>query len=303
MMTIKHLQHLRAIIQHRTILSAAEALHLTQSALTRSLNTLEDSLGIKLFDRSKSGMAPTAFCLQIAERCEQLVLEMDEIKREADIYRNLDSGELHIAVGRAISGLISRNTLPQFVARYPKVTVTISEGTPEEVVQRIKSREVDLLLAGSGSYRDIEGIKCQHLKDVPLEVITSADHPLSQQRNIQLEQLANYPLIAPTSLSPSHPLLKTLLKAESHHGDKPAVICSDIPTLKAILEQNHYWLLAPEAYFTQELQQGKLCKLDAHYPELKIQLSVIEHQTRSRSPAAQAFIEMCEDYVEKMTIQ
>ncbi|GAB3099620.1 LysR family transcriptional regulator [Aestuariicella hydrocarbonica] len=297
MITLKHLHHLRAIIQHRTILGAAEALHLTQSAMTRSLLALEDSLGVKLFDRAKSGMTPTAFCLQIAESCEDVLLKMDDIQREADIYRNLDGGKLHIAVGRAIGGLIARNTLPEFVARYPKVSVTVSEGTPDDLVFRIKNREVDLLLAGSGSYMDIEGINHQHLKDIPLAVMTSADHPLSQQKNIQLEQLADYPLIAPTTLSQSHPLLTVIAQARNKHEPIPAVICSDFPTLKAIVLQNHSWLLAPELYFTQEIAQGQLCKLDVNNAGLVSTLSVIELQGRSRSPAAQAFIEIFEEYV------
>jgi DNA-binding transcriptional LysR family regulator len=304
MITVKHLQHLRAIIQHGTILSAAEALHLTHPALTRSLNNLESTLGIQLFDRSRSGMTPTAFCLQIAGRCEQMLLDMYDIQREAEIYRHIEGGELHIAVGRAIKDLIIRNTLPEFIAKYPKVAVTVSEDSPENLIYRTKQREVDLLLAGVGSYRGIEGISFQHLKDIPLSVIVGSSHPLCGSKQIQLEQLASYPLIAPTELNPTNPLYTAILNASDNGSQKPpiSVLCSDYVTLKAILLKNHSWLLASETYFEEEIANGELCKLDINHPALKIELSVLELNGRSRSPAAQAFIDICQTYLDSLSI-
>jgi len=302
MITIKHLGHLNAIIQHGTVHGAAEALHLTQSALTRSLGTLEESLGVRLFDRAKTGMTPTAFCLQIIDRCQQVLLDIGDIQREADMYRNVESGQLHVGVGRAIRELILRETLPEFVSRYPQVAVTTSDGSPEELVYRIKHREVDFLLAGVGSYQEIEGIKHQPLKDIPLSVITGAKHPLRDCKNIKLEQLVSYPLITPTVLGPSNPLMAEILNAENKKHLNPAVLCSDYTTLKAILLRNHSWLLASELQFQQEIASGELCKLDVHHPALVIELSVIELHGRSRSPAAQAFIKLCQEYLDSLLL-
>ncbi|SHE61920.1 DNA-binding transcriptional regulator, LysR family [Microbulbifer donghaiensis] len=300
MLTLKHLRHLDAIIQQGTIHGAAERLHLSQPALTRSLNTLEEALGVKLFDRSKSGMAPTGFCQQIAGRCRELLLDLDEIQREADLFRHIEFGDLHISVGRAIKELIVRNTLPEFVARYPGVSVTVSEGNHTELVDRIKRREADILLAGSVSYRSVEGLRHEPLRDIPLSIIVGPDHPLRGCAEVQFDQLAEYPLIAATSVSPSNPLLTAIDRATSKPA--PQVLCGDHPTLKSILLRTNAWLPTPEIYFKKEIETGELCRLDLHHPAMKIELSVIELVGRSRSPAVEKFLDICRTYLESVEL-
>ncbi len=300
MITVKQLRHLNAIIQQGTIHGAAQSLHLTQSALTRSLGTLEESLGVKLFDRSKTGMTPTAFCRQVTDRCQQVLLDIGDIQREAHMYKNIETGELHIGAGRAIREFMFRETLPEFISNYPQVAVTTNDGSPDELVYRLKQRKVDFLLAGIGSYRNIEGIKHQPLKEIPLAVITGPGHPLETCKNITLQQLADYPLITPTVLTPSNPLLAALIRARQDTSAKPSVLCSDYSTLKAILLRNHSWLLAPELQFQQELASGELVKMDVRNSAMVIELSVIELNGRSRSPAAQAFIEVCQTYLDSL---
>ncbi|WP_105104126.1 LysR family transcriptional regulator [Microbulbifer pacificus] len=297
MLTLKQLRHLRAIIRHGTILRAAEALHLTHPALTRSMNNLEEILGVQLFERSKSGMSPTPFCLQLARRCDQVLLDIDDIQREADLYRNVQSGTLHIGVGRAVKELVMRSTLPEFVEAHPNVIVSISEGTPEELAYKLQQRELDLLIAGSGSYQSIEGVRYQHLKDIPLSVITSSTHPLRSKTAIRFEDLAHYPLISSTLVSPANPLYAAILNAGDPKRSVPSVLCSDYPTLKAILLRTHSWLIASEFFFSAEIGSGELSTLDISHPALLTKLSIMELSERSRSPAVVAFIELCEKYL------
>jgi DNA-binding transcriptional LysR family regulator len=292
MISVKHLRHLNAIIQHGTIHGAAEALHITQPALTRSLHTLESSLDIQLFERAKTGMTPTVFCLQIAENCQQILLDIDDLQRSASIYRNLEEGELHLAVGNAIKEVVVRGALPDFIEQYPRIATTVKEGIPNELVYLLKQREVDVLIAGSASYKNIEGIDFQPLKTVPLSLLVRANHPLLTHKKIKFEQLAEYPLVAPTFLTPSNPLFTTLKDLNKTNQPIPAVMCNDYVALKEILLRSQSWLIATEFHFEEELKLGELVKLDIQHPALNIYLSIIELKGRPRSPAAEAFIEI-----------
>ena len=104
MVTVKQLRHLTAIAEQGNMHKAAQALHLTQPALTRSLNTLESLLDVKLFDRHSGGMQATPFCLEIIEQCQQVLLDVEDIQRAARIYQNVEAGELSIGVGRGLHG-------------------------------------------------------------------------------------------------------------------------------------------------------------------------------------------------------
>ena len=73
MVSLKQLVHLTAVAEHGNMHKAADVLGLTQPALTRSLNTLENLLDVRLFDRHSGGMQATSFCLEIIEQCQQEV--------------------------------------------------------------------------------------------------------------------------------------------------------------------------------------------------------------------------------------
>lgn len=291
MITLKHLRHLQAIVKQGTIHGAAQALYLTQPALTRSIKSLEDSLGVKLFDRSKAGMDPTEFCLKIIARSQQLLLDVDDIQHEAEVYRNHQSGELRLATGALVGPLIIRGALPEFVRRYPSISVTVTEGVASDMANRLLMREVDLLIAGFDSYQDIDGIGRQRLKDIPIVVIVGPKHPLRQQKNIAVEDLLKYPMLSRTLPTASHPAYSLFQTSSS-----AVVVCSDHVALKDILLDNQAWLNVPALYYQKELVAGELCQLDFSSPFSLIELSIMELNGRSRTPAAQAFIEICESY-------
>lgn len=290
MISLKQLRHLTVIAEQTNMHKAAEVLHITQPALTRSLNTLEGLLNVRLFDRHSGGMRATLFCTEIIGKCQQIVLDVEDIQRAARIYQNIEVGELHIGVGRGVRELVLRTSVPEFVSQHPNISITVGEGTPEELDQRLKQRNVDLLITGLGSHSDVTEYRTELITNVPLSVITRKGHPMQSQKNISFSQLAKYPPITSTLVGPTHPLrdqIKTatgLLKAH--------IACSDFPTLIAVLLCSDSWLVSSEYNCASELEQGALVKLDATHPSLNTELGIIELNKRSRSPAAQKFIDI-----------
>ncbi|ANI31975.1 HTH-type transcriptional regulator GbpR [compost metagenome] len=292
MLTLKQLKHLMAIHQHGSIHRAAEALYITQPALTRSLGNLEEAFGVRLFDRSKSGMQATDFYLKIRDRCAHLLLEVEELEREAGLYRNLESGKLSIGMGRASRELILCTVLPKFVKQHPHIQVQIREGVSEELAYGLTNCSYDLVIAGVGSYRHFEGLIWQELQRLRISLVVRSGHPLTQQQGIPLTELMNFPLVSATELSPSHPVYK---RHPALAELNISVLCSDFHVLKQITLETDAVMVAPERQFQAELDEGSLVILDIAGLELMIELCAIELAGRSRSPAAQRFIELCQE--------
>ncbi|WP_279252451.1 LysR family transcriptional regulator [Candidatus Seongchinamella marina] len=290
MASLKQLRHLTAIAEQGNMHKAAEVLHITQPALTRSLSTLERLLNVRLFDRHSGGMRPTIFCLEIIEKCQQVLLDVEDIQRAARIYQNIEAGELHIGVGRGVRELVLRTSLPEFVFQHPNISITVGEGTHEELDERLKQRNVDLLITGLGSHWEVNEYRRELITNVSLSVLTRKGHPLQSQKNISFSQLAKYPLITSTLVGPTHRLRDTVQNATGL--SKPHIACSDFPTLIAVLLCSDSWLISSEYNCAPELQQGTLVKLDATHPSLNTELGIIEMNKRSRSPAAQKFIDI-----------
>lgn len=290
MVSLKQLRHLTAIAEQGNMHKAAAVLHITQPALTRSLSTLEAALNVQLFDRHSGGMRATPFCLKIIDKCQQVLLDVEDIQRAARIYQDIEVGELQIGVGRGIRELVLRASLPEFVSQHPNISITVGEGTPEELDQRLKQRNVDLLITGLGSHSEVPEYRRELITNVPLSVITRKGHPLQSQRNISFSQLANYPAITSTLVGPTHRLRDTIQSTTSL--SKPHITCSDFPTLIAVLLRSDSWLISSEYNCAPELQQGTLVTLDVIHPTLNTELGIVEMDKRSRSPAAQKFIDI-----------
>jgi DNA-binding transcriptional LysR family regulator len=296
MITLKQLRHLQAICQHGTLNGAANAVHLTHSALTRSLQNLEEVLGVSLFERHKSGMQATPFCLKILSQSEQVLLAVKDIQRDAELEKNIEQGSLHILVGPGTKALVLRETLPEFFMRHPGIDVHITEAMPDEARKLLLTREADFLISGAGSFSGNEGLNIELIKSVPVKAFARKNHPLMGEK-ISWPQIAQYPLVAASYFPDNHPFLKILAAAiKSDMPLIPKIICSDTQTLRNILLKTDAWVIAAGLDILDDSDGTKVGMLDLHPFELQNKLSIIEIVGRSRSPAAQEFIDICKQY-------
>ncbi len=90
MISLKQRRHLTVIAEQTNMHKAAEILHITQPALTRSLNTLEGLLNVRLFDRHSGGMRATPFCTEIVDKCQQILLDVEDIQRAARLLHDVE---------------------------------------------------------------------------------------------------------------------------------------------------------------------------------------------------------------------
>ena len=300
MITLKQLNHLQAICQYGTLHGAAKAVHLTHSALTRSLHNLEEALGIALFERHKTGMEPTEFCKKILLQSEQVLLAVKDIERDADLARNIEEGHLHIIVGPGTKGLVLRETLPEFFKRYPNIDIRITEAMPEDAKELLMKREADFLISGAGSFTGNTDLKMELIKPIPVQVLVRKDHPLVGQK-LTLSKLFAYPLVAASQLSSDHPFLKELAKRlNSEVNLTPKIICSDSLILKSILLKTDAW--TGSLCLELNIDDGQLVTLGINQLSLTNDLSVIELVGRSRSPAAQKFLEICKAHFDSLKL-
>lgn len=298
MLTLKQLKHLQAVIRHGSIHRAAESLHVTPPALTRSLAILEGDLGVRLFDRSKNGMQATAFCLQIQERCAQLLWNAEDLVREANLYCKLESGRINLGVGRAIREVVLRPVIPDFVAQYPQIQIHISEGIPEELIYGLKNRQFDLVIASSSGLTEVDGLNFQHLKSSPCPVFARQGHPLQNRKGVSLAKLFSYPMLAATQLISTHPM-RRLLAEPTGTAPEVHVLSSDYEILKQTLLRTDAWMPALLSQFAAEIDTEELIMLDLPSWALNAEISAIELAGRSRAPAAARLVKLCQQHMDQ----
>ncbi len=144
---LRPLRHLVTLVELGSFARAAVALQLTQPALTRSIQALERKIGTELVLRSPSGTTPTDVGRLLVQRARELLLLADDIDRDVLGRSTLQSGHVAVGAGPYPAETIFVDALQRFVEAYPMVKVGLQIRAWDELLARLRSREIDFFVA------------------------------------------------------------------------------------------------------------------------------------------------------------
>jgi DNA-binding transcriptional LysR family regulator len=135
-----------AVIRSQSISQAAESLALTQPAITRRVQNLEQALGVDLFDRHTKPLRPTAIGLQVYQKCLSILREMDSL-RELVAHDSPPSGLLRLGVPQTVGDIVLLNALRHLRGQFPDLRVQVMTGWGSHLVGKIENGELDAAAA------------------------------------------------------------------------------------------------------------------------------------------------------------
>ena len=198
----------------------AKALHTSQPGISKAILELEEELGIDIFVRhGKRLKRITEPGMQVLAAIDVILREVGNLKRIGDEFAMQDAGTLSIATTHTQA----RYVLPEPVAalrkKYPKVSISLHQGTPEQVAQMVLDETADIGLATESlsEFPDLITLPCYEWHHV---AVMPAAHPLAQLPRLTLEQLALEPLI---SYHPSFTGRKRIDQAFAQRGLVPNI--------------------------------------------------------------------------------
>ena len=187
-MNIRYVRYFLAVAEHQGFTRAAEALHISQPALSQQIRMLEESLDAQLFDRSGRHIHLTdagEVFLQYARQAFQL---LDEGQRAIHDVEDLSRGSLRIAVTPTFTSYFVVPLVAEFHARYPHITLDIQEMSQEKMEGLLLENELDIGIAfAGGTATDI--VATPLLQEV-LALVVADHHPLAREEPLTLNQLA-----------------------------------------------------------------------------------------------------------------
>ena len=148
-MNLHHLEHFLALVETGSFSRASEALHLTQPALSRSIQMLEQELGTRLIDRIGKRNELTPFGIVVAERARRIVSEAVDLKHTAQLLMQGEGGTIRLGLGSAPNAMFAGPLLSYMLREYPRVGVHLSTGSPDAQVAALRERTFDALLVHS----------------------------------------------------------------------------------------------------------------------------------------------------------
>ena len=185
-----------AVRRNLNLTETAKALFTSQPGVSKAILELEGELGIDIFARhGKRLRRVTEPGQQVLKSIEVIMREVNNLKRIGDEFSKQDAGTLSIATTHTQA----RYVLPQPVAlmrkRFPKVNISLHQGTPEQVARMVIDEVADIGLAteSMAQFDELVTLPCYEWHHV---AVMPAAHPLAQVERISLEHLAAEPLIS-----------------------------------------------------------------------------------------------------------
>jgi DNA-binding transcriptional LysR family regulator len=266
---------------------AADALHITQPAVSARIKALEGSLGVSLFERRPGGLAPSAAGRALKPHAEQLLRAVALARQAVHDLRPTSGGALQIAAALSICTYLLPGVLQRFQAAHPKVMITVRSGHSKEVLEMVLRGEAELGLARSVHHPEVETVS---LRDDPLILVERAGARPARGRRARLEEVADRPLIFFDRGSSDWTLTHGLFRRA---GLVPnvALEVETIETAKRMVQRGMGLAFLPHLAVGDELRRRSLVAVEiADAEPLSRSLDVIHPRQRALSTEARALL-------------
>ncbi len=185
-----------AVRRNLNLTETAKALFTSQPGVSKAIIELEDELGIEIFARhGKRLKRVTEPGQQVLRSIEVIMGEVNNLKRIGEEYSNQDAGTLSIATTHTQARYVLPAPVAQLRKRFPKVNISLHQGTPEQVAQMLidEVAEVGLATESLEGFDALISMPCYEWQHV---AVMPAGHPLARVERLSLEDLVPHPLIS-----------------------------------------------------------------------------------------------------------
>jgi len=303
-MQLRQLQHLVALADQGSFGRAAQAVHLSQPALSRSIESLEESLQARLVDRAYGSVRFTQAGELVLARARELLADAQQIARDVLQLEGLAIGSLAVGFGPFAAGTLGRAALSLMTQRHPQLQMRMEVADTATLCERLHRRELDLFVADT---RDLTkqqpGLKLARLPNLPVSFFVRPKHPLLKLKPqpTTLEKLMAYPVAGPRL--PAE--VAQQFDRVAPRGDRGVfnVTCDDAGTLRHLALTADAVILAPVALAPSHpghdtdtlvpLPVAGLERMQTHY-------SLVTLAARTPSPAAAAYTRLVAELMDPL---
>lgn len=190
-MDFDQLRYFLQVAERQSFTKAAEDLTISQSALSRSIQKLEEELGQPVFERKTRSVALTDAGTLLQSRAQHILTILEDTK--AEITDDGQSGRVRVGAIPTIAPYYLPEILKRFAGEFPRATVIVQENTTENLIKSCTQGEIDLAILAlpvPARYLEIE-----ELFEEELLLVLPPEHPLVDKEKIRLSDVESYPFV------------------------------------------------------------------------------------------------------------
>lgn len=286
-MDTRKLKHFIAITEHGSFHRAAEAVHLSQSALSRSIQSLEEELGVTLFDRTGSRAKITPAGTVLLGNARRLLVETHELIRDMARFHEGHLGSIALAVSPTPASVFLTPYLADVSRRRPGLRLDTWIGRTPELVDAVRNEKYDVAVVDASAILDPEGLVVEHLASLGGGFLVRREHPLAAKACCELSEVAAYSV----ACSPvSDDLGRRMVEKYGQAGHPSRLIsyyCDSYHVLRDLALASDAVVMSVFAAMQGELEDGRLVSLPVagERAPLMGHYAMVRLAARSVSPA------------------
>lgn len=271
----------------KSFLKAVENLGYAQSTITTQIQLLEKELGIKLFERIGRNMELTSKGIIFLEYAKKIINLANEAK-EAVEDRDVPRGTLKIGVVESLCTIKLPELLKAYHVKYPEVEVVIRVGTCSDLRNMLKNNMVDLIFTLGELIEDPDLTSCMCNKE-KMAVLASPLNKLKDKMKLSLKDITGESLILTEKGCSYRGVFERMFQEENVQPHLTLEIGS-IETIKTFVINNLGITFLPVMTVENELDEGKLIKLDLNDYDFNMMTQVLYHKNKWLTPAMEALV-------------
>lgn len=239
-MDLEQLRQFLRVAEHGNITRAGEELGISQPALSRSIQRLEEEFGQPLLERQTRSIALTEAGQLLQSRAQQVLQIVEDTK--AQIADDGQSGRLRIASIPTVAPYFLPNFLRKFHDEFPRAQLVVQEDTTDHLIHRCKQGEVDLAVLAlpiAAKYLETEPLFTEELM-----LVTSPQHPLAKKKKLSIDDLDPHPFVL---LDEAHCLTESVVSFCRQRSVQPLVVerASQLAMVQELVALGHGVSMVP----------------------------------------------------------
>ena len=285
-----------AIETQRSLLKASAFLSVSQPALTKSLQELEDILQLRLFERHSRGVRPTEAGIVFIRSARRILAELNRLDEELDRLAGPTGGTAALGALPVAAAGVLPGVLTRLRALHPEISVRMQQGRTEELLPLLASGEIDLIVGRLYQPAVPDGLVREPLWTEPISILARTGHELFKQDQVTVEDLRRYELVLPTVSQRVGQEIEHLL-AVLDLTPTSSLRSSSYGFIREMLLGSDLLSIMPRLMMVGDLLRGTLSVVPLPVPAPDRPAGLILRPGRVLPPAGQVFVDCLRAFV------
>jgi DNA-binding transcriptional LysR family regulator len=281
---------LLAVIQTGSMCKAAAALDMSQPAVSKSIAFLEQTLGVRLLDRSRQGVEPTAYGRALVKRGAAMFDELRQGVQDIASLTDPAVGEVRMGGSEHTIAAIYAPIVHRLSQQYPRMSFHTVVGDLRTMSQELDARRIDFVVSRMYSPASVEH-STEVLFEDPLVVVTGPGNPLARRRRIEFADLLDQPWTLQPRENNFGAFAMDALR-DAGVGSPPITVASTSSNLRGeMLATGRYLSMVPRYWVMLPRRNPSLRVLPVEFPNTRLGVAIITLKSRSLSRATELFLD------------